>query len=102
MTTGMTMTDPRCAHGAPALLRLPPRTKTLAPLHQCLASWSGIGPVVLGIKRQHFSLSLRKIEDKWIASFRHDPTLSASDFDAAPMPWRAVQRTAWATMKRAA
>jgi hypothetical protein len=102
MTTGMKMTDPRCAHGALAFLRLPPRTKTLGPLHQCLASWSGIGLVALGMERQHFSLSSRKIEDKWIASFHHHPTLSTSGFGVASMPWRAVQRTAWAAMKRAA
>jgi hypothetical protein len=61
-----------------------------------------IGLVVLGDAEEHFSLSLRKIEDKWIASFHHDPTLSASGFGAASMPWRAVQRAAWAAMKRAA
>jgi hypothetical protein len=99
----MTMTDPRRALlGAVAFLQLPPRTKALALLHQCLDSWSGIGLVVLGMERQHLSLSLRRIEDEWIALFHHDPRLSASGFGAAPMLWRAVQRAAWAAMKRAA
>lgn len=60
------------------------------------------GLVVLGMERQQFSLSLRKIEDKWMASFHHHPTLSVSGFGAGPMPWRTVQRAAWAAMKRAA
>ena len=79
-------------------LHLPPRTRSLVALHARLDSWSGIGLIVVGMERQGYRFALRKIEDKWIASFHHDPTLSASGFGAAPTPWNAVHIAAWTTV----
>ena len=83
-------------------LHFPSKTQGLAALHQWLDSWSGIGLIVVGMERHGYALSLRKIEDKWIASFQHDPTLSASGFGAAETPWEATQIAAWAAVKKAA
>ena len=83
-------------------LHLRPRSRGLAALHEWLDSWSGIGLIVVGMERHGYALSLRKIEDKWIASLQHDPTLSASGFGAAETPWHATPIAAWTAVKKAA
>ena len=69
------MPDPRRASLTAALgfLRYPPRTRALATLHQWLDSWSGIGLIVVGMERYGYTVSLRKVADRWVASFHHDP-----------------------------
>ena len=52
------------------------------------------------MERQGYSLSMRKIEDKWIAAFHHDPTLSAGGFGSGTTPWRAVQDAAYGAEHR--
>lgn len=96
--------DHRCALLIAALgfLRYPPRTLALAALHQWLDSWPGLRLIVVGMERHGYALSLRRVEEKWIASFHHDPTLAPGGFAAAPTPWRAVQQAAWAAVKAGA
>ena len=83
-------------------LRYPPRTPALAALHQWLDTWSGIGLIVVGMQRAHYTMSLRQIEDKWVASFHHDPMSAPDGFGSGTTPWRAVQQASWAAVKRAA
>jgi hypothetical protein len=53
------------------------------------------------MRRQGYHVSLREI-DAWVASFRHDPMVSDAGFASAATPWEAVQRAAWAAVKRPA
>jgi hypothetical protein len=51
------------------------------------------------MRRQGYRVSLGEI-DAWVASFRSDPMVSDDGFGSGPTPWGAVQRAAWATVKR--
>lgn len=53
------------------------------------------------MKRQGHRVSLRNIDDAWIAQFTSDPMLASSGFGSEPTPWRAVQQAAWRAVKRA-
>jgi hypothetical protein len=74
---------------------------TSALLHAWLDNWRGVGLIVKGMRRQGYRVSLREI-DAWVASFRRDPMVSDAGFASAPTPWEAVQRAAWAAVKRPA
>jgi hypothetical protein len=71
----------------------------LAALHAWLDNWRGVGLIVEGMRRQRYRVSLREI-DAWVASFRSHPMVSDDGFASAPTPWEAVQRAAWAAIKR--
>jgi hypothetical protein len=46
--------------------------------------------------------SIRKVVDKWVASFHHDPMSGPDGSGSGATPWRAVQDAAWMAVKRAA
>jgi hypothetical protein len=68
-----------------------------------LDTWTGLGLVVGGIERQGLRFSLSHIgEGEWQAYFMASPMFAPAGFGVATTPWRAVQRPAWAAMKRTA
>jgi hypothetical protein len=81
-------------------LQLPQQGRALAALHSWLDTWTGVGLIVVGMERQGDRLSLRKIDDAWIAQFTSDPMLASSGFGSGPTPWRAVQQAAWRAVRR--
>ncbi len=85
-------------------LRLPPREPELQLLHRWLDSWEGVGLITVGVERNGLRLSLSHItEGEWRATFMGDSAPRAPrGYGVAPTPWRAVQRAAWAAVKRAA
>jgi hypothetical protein len=83
-------------------LRYPPKTHGLAALRAWLDTWSGIGLIVVGMERQHYTVSIRKVADEWVASFHHDPMSAPSGFGSGDAPWHALQQAAWAAVKRSA
>jgi hypothetical protein len=54
------------------------------------------------MQRAQYTVSLRQVEDKWIASFHRGPMSAPSGFGSGTTPWKAVQVAAWAAVKRAA
>jgi hypothetical protein len=65
-------------------------------LKRWLTTWSGIGHIVVGMERQGYAVSLRKIhDDGWAASFHEHPLLAPDGFATAPTPFVAVQQAAW-------
>ena len=74
-------------------------------LHRWLDSWSGIGLIVVGMRHQGFQVSLGEHgAGQWIAVFYsghggHKP-VAAAGTSQAETPWQAVQRAAWAVLKK--
>jgi hypothetical protein len=70
-------------------------------MHELLDSWAGIGLIVVGMAHQGFDLQLTAYGGRdWRANFfpvgvAHS-ILSGTGWE--PMPWRAVQRAAWAAI----
>jgi hypothetical protein len=61
-----------------------------------MATWSGIGHVVVGMERQGFVVSLRRlVDDGWTASFHSHAMLAADGIGTAPTPFQAVQIAGW-------
>jgi hypothetical protein len=61
-----------------------------------MSTWRGIGDVVLGMERQGYALSLRKlVHDGWDAAFEEHRLLAPAERANAPTPFEAVQRAAW-------
>jgi hypothetical protein len=82
-------------------LQLPPRAPELQLLHRWLDTWIGLGQVVGGVERQGLRFSLSHIaEGEWRAVFMSNPMFEPAGFGVAKTPWHAVQRAAWAAVKR--
>ena len=61
-----------------------------------MSTWSGIGHVVVGMERQGFVVSLRRlVDDGWTCSFHSHAMLAADGIGTAPTPFEAVQVAAW-------
>jgi hypothetical protein len=61
-----------------------------------MSTWRGIGDVVVGMERQGYALSLRKLlDDGWTAAFEEQRLLAPAGRANAPTPFEAVQRAAW-------
>ncbi len=77
----------------------------LGALRSWLNSWRGIGDVERGMTRQGYDLQLTRYDEKgWRATFyttgmEHSPT-SATGTEWERTPWHAVQRAAWAALKK--
>jgi hypothetical protein len=86
-------------------LRLEPRPHEVRVLHAWLSTWTGIGLVAAGMARQGYDISLTRYDDRgWRATFyvtgmEHSAT-AASGTAWEPLPWTAVQRAAWETLRR--
>ena len=89
----------RTLYAALGFLQLAPRAPELRLLHRWLDTWSGIGLIVVGMRRQGLQVSLGEHgAGQWIAVFYsghggHEPVAAAGTAQAAT-PWRAVQRAA--------
>ena len=60
-----------------------------------LGTWSGLGHIVVGMERQGYALSLRKIHDNgWAATFHRHPLPAPEGFSTAAAPFVAVQQAA--------
>jgi hypothetical protein len=70
-----------------------------------LDSWSGIGPIAVGMARQGFDLQLTLYDERgWRATFcttgmEHSPP-SATGTGWERTPWHATQRTAWEVLRQ--
>jgi len=101
--TSGTVSDRRRANLRAALgfLQIAPRAPGLPLLHRWLDSWTGLGLVVVGVERQGVRFSLSHIgEAEWRAYLMRSPLFAPEGFGVASTPWQAVQRTAWAVLKR--
>jgi hypothetical protein len=86
-------------------LQLAPRAPELQLLHRWLDTWTGIGLVVTGMRRQGFQLGLGDHgAGRWIAVFYEggggQQPVTAAGVAQEATPWRAVQSAAWATLKK--
>jgi hypothetical protein len=64
-----------------------------------MSTWRGIGDIVLGMERQGFAVSLRKlVDDGWTASFHSYVLVAADGIATAPNPFESVQRAAWSAL----
>jgi hypothetical protein len=54
------------------------------------------------MERQHYTVSIRKVADKWVASFHHDPMSAADGFGSGTTAWGAAQQRPWAAVKTSA
>ena len=96
------MTDGRLANLRAALgfLQVAPSEPELQLLHRWLDTWEGIGLITVGVERQGLRLSLSHIaEGGWRAQFSAHPMRASAGYGAAPTPWQAVQRAAWAAVR---
>jgi len=70
-------------------------------LKRWLSTWAGIGHGVVGMERQGFVVSLRRlVDDGWTASFHSHAMLAADGIETAPTPFEAVQTAAWRALNR--
>ena len=68
----------------------------MTALKRWLSTWSGIGHIVVGMERQGFVVSLRRLmDDGWTCSFHSHAMLAADGIGTAPTPFEAVQVAAW-------
>jgi hypothetical protein len=75
-----------------------PRREATA-LRAWLSTWSGLGHVVVGMQRQGFSVTLRKLpDDGWNATFQKHALLAPEGFANAATPFDAVLRAAWSAL----
>ena len=74
-------------------------------LQSWLDTWTGIGHIVVGMKRHGYEVSMGDHGGQWIAVFYEGhggyETLRAAGTAQAPTPWGAVQRAAWEAMQAA-
>ena len=65
-------------------------------LKSWLSTWSGRGHGVVGMERQGYALSLRKlVNDGWNAGFEQHRLLAPAGSANAPTPFEALQTAAW-------
>jgi hypothetical protein len=94
-------TRARRLRAALGFLRLPPTEPELRLLHRWLDNWTGVGLITVGVERHGMRLSLSHIaEGEWRATFMENEKWAPRGFGVAPTPWGAVQRAAWAVVKR--
>src|SRR5437870_6321355 len=85
------------------------RVKTDAPelaiLHAWPDSWSGLGLVVVGMRRHGYDLTLTHDRNGWRATFLHRSHVLHPWVGQVlhwwPTPWRAVQEAAWRALHTA-
>jgi hypothetical protein len=86
-----------------AFAQLEPREPELQLLHRWLDTWSGLGDIAVGMARHGYRLSLSNIgPGEWRAVFATQPQWAPEGYGVAPTPWAAVQRAAWAAIRRGA
>src|SRR2546426_1442280 len=73
-------------------------------LHGWLDSWSGLGAIVVGMRRHGYDLTLTHDRNGWRATFLHRSHVLHSWVGQVlhwwPTPWRAVQEGAWRALNR--
>jgi hypothetical protein len=78
-----------------------PGAPELRLLHRWLDTWTGVGPLVVGVSVRGLRFSLSHIaENEWRARFMSSPMFAPAGFGVALTPWQAVQRAAWAALSR--
>jgi len=81
------------------LLERWPSVRELVMLHAWLDTWSGLGAVVVGMRRHGYDLTLTSDRNGWRATFLHQSHVLYPWVGQVlhwwPMPWRAVQEGAW-------
>jgi hypothetical protein len=85
-------------------LQLRDQLPEVAMLRRWLDSWAGLGVVLDGMVKLDFDVALTRNGDAgWRALFFPSSFIHESRSGAAwgTMPWQAVQRAAWETLKRA-
>jgi len=85
-----------------AAVRVKARAPELAIVHAWLDSWSGLGLVVVRMRRHGYDLSLTSDASGWRATFLHRSHFMQPWVGQVlswwPTPWRAVQEAAWRTL----
>jgi hypothetical protein len=60
-----------------------------------MSTWRGIGDIVIGMERQGFAVSLRKlVDDGWNAAFEEHRLLAPAGHANAPTPFKAAKDAA--------
>ncbi len=76
-----------------------PAFPEVTALKRWLSTWSGLGHVVVGMQRQGYAVTLRKLpDDGWNAIFQRDAMLAPDGFANAATPFEAVLRAAWSAV----
>ena len=71
----------------------------ITALKRWLLTWSGLGHVVVGMQRQGYAVTLRKLpDDGWNATFQRHVMLAPEGFANAATPFDAVLRAAWSAL----
>jgi hypothetical protein len=88
----------RSLYSALGFCQLPesPEFPEITAFKAWMSTWRGIGDIVVGMERQGFAVSLRKlVDDGWNAAFEEHRLLAPAGRANAPTPFEAVQRAAW-------
>jgi hypothetical protein len=76
-----------------------PAFPEVTALKRWLSTWSGLGHVVVGMQRQGYAVTLRKLpDDGWNATFQRHAMLAPEGFANATTPCEAVLRAAWSAL----
>jgi hypothetical protein len=84
-------------------LQLPPRAPELQLLHRWLDSWTGVGLIAVGLRREGWDLQLTQYGDGncratfYVTGAAHS-IVGGSEWE--PTVWGAVQRAAWGAVRR--
>jgi hypothetical protein len=88
-----------------ASVRAAPQLPALAALHGWFDRWRGVGDIVVGMHRQRYDVQLTQYDERgwrttfYVTGMEHSAT-SATASAWEPMPWRAVERTAWQALNK--
>jgi hypothetical protein len=64
-------------------------------------SWEGVGLITVGVERVGHRLALTHVaDDEWRAAFVGHRLFAPVGYGVAATPWGAVQRAAWAAVRR--
>jgi hypothetical protein len=88
-------------YAALGFCRLPPAPDMpeIAALQSWMLTWRGIGDIVVGMERQGYAVSLRRlVDDGWSAAFAEHRLIAPVGTANAPTPFRAVVDAAWAAL----
>lgn len=98
------MTDPRSRANlaaAVAATLVPGHAPELALVHRWLDSWSGLGLIVDGMRRQGYAPQFRQYPQGWRVNFARQGSDHVAGTGWAPEPWVATQQAAWAALRSA-
>jgi hypothetical protein len=90
----------RRLRAALAALLVKAEAPELALVHRWLDNWQGVGLIVAGIQRAGFDVELRQYPQGWRVNVRRTGGDAVVGSGWESMPWTAMQRAAWAAVRR--